>query len=374
MAAAPTLAKAPVAFLCDRYGPGFYAIPGIPGTSGCLKVGGYIRAQGAWGASGDGIPTGADAMAPQGVQTRTNFNDANYQARAALSLDARVATGWGDLRGYARFGAEVVTPFGNSIAPNLQNAPVVFWDRGYIQYVGGTIGKTRSFFDLFALTDGYLTYGNPRASGDSNLYGVLLAGYTARFGDGFSASVSVEDPNGHNKTGPLNFGVAGWGLGTLATTQLGGEGLNQRGYSVPDIIGNLRVDQSWGYLGVSGAIHQVAGSYYSQPGPANPAPLCAGAASTPAALRATGMAGPSRAAARSLSRNAARHFRCELGVRPGAIDAQPAAPFGSSMAAMPAPASAGPMMASMTNHSGMRWPRLSEQHRADDRVEHQRRL
>jgi len=290
MASAPPAgavpAKAPVAFTCERYGPGFYGIPGVPGMSGCLKVGGYIRAQGAWGASGDGTVTGADGMAPQGVLTRSNFNDANYQARAAISLDARLPTAWGDLRGYARFGAEINTPFGTTFPAvsgtvpiaNMPNAPVLFWDRGYIQYVGVTIGKARSFFDLFSLTDGYLTYGNPRASGDTNLYGVVLAGYTAKFGDGFSASVSVEDPNGHNKTGPLNFGVApGWGLGTLATTQLGGQGFNQRGYSVPDIIGNLRVDQSWGYVGVTGAIHQVAASYFSSPGPANPAPACTGA-------------------------------------------------------------------------------------------------
>jgi Porin subfamily len=282
MASAPPAgaapAKAPVAFTCDRYGPGFYGIPGVPGMSGCLKIGGYIRAQGAWGASGDGIPTGADAMAPQGVQTRSTFNDSNYHARAAISLDARLPTAWGDVRGYARFGAEIDTPFGTTfpanaantpLVPNLPNAPVLFWDRGYIQYVGATIGKARSFFDLFALTDGYLTYGNPRASGDTNLTGVVLAGYTAKFGDGFSASVSVEDPNGHNKVGPLNFAVTpGWGLGTLATTQLGGQGLNQRGYSVPDIIGNLRVDQSWGYVGVTGAIHQVAASYYTAGAPA----------------------------------------------------------------------------------------------------------
>lgn len=278
-------AKAPVAFTCDRYGPGFYGIPGVPGMSGCLKIGGYIRAQGAWGASGDGTVTGADAMAPQGVQTRSNFNDSNYQARAAISLDARLPTAWGDLRGYARFGAEIVTPFGttypavNGTTPllNMPNAPVLFWDRGYIQYVGATIGKARSFFDLFALTDGYLTYGNPRASGDTNLYGVLLAGYTAKFGNGFSASVSVEDPNGHNKVGSLNFGTAGWGLGTLGTTQLGGQGFNQRGYSVPDIIGNLRVDQSWGYVGVTGAIHQVAASYYNGGAPAP----CGGAGGEP---------------------------------------------------------------------------------------------
>jgi hypothetical protein len=276
--AAPMPTKAPVAFLhvCDRYGPGFYNIPGIPGMDGCLKVGGYIRAQGAWGASGDGIPVGADAMAPQGRQTRINFNDANYDARAVMSLDARVMTGWGDLRGYARFGAEVNTPFGNSISPNLQNNPVVFWDRGFIQFAGGTIGKARSFFDLFSLTDGFLTYGNPRASGDTDLYGVVLAGYTARFGNGFSASVSVEDPNGHNKTGPIDLNSSAIGLGTLTTAQLGGEGLNLRGYSVPDIIGNLRVDQSWGFAGVSGAIHQVAPGYYSGPSIAGFGAGCSG--------------------------------------------------------------------------------------------------
>ena len=316
-------AKSPVVFTCDRYGPGFYGIPGVPGMSGCLKIGGYIRAQGAWGASGDGIVTGADVMAPQGVYTRTNFNDSNYQARAAVSLDARLPTAWGELRGYARFGAEVITPFGGTsptggALPFQPNAPVVFWDRGYMQYVGATIGKTRSLFDLFSLTDGYLTYGNPRASGDTNLYGVLLAGYTARFGNGFSASVSVEDPNGHNKVGPLNFGITpGWGLGTLGTTQLGGQGLNQRGYSVPDIIGNLRVDQSWGYVGVSGALHQVAGSYYTVPGPANPGPACNRATVGLQQSRQPVWLGRLGRRPGHYPRHAARHLRCQRGVQPG---------------------------------------------------------
>jgi hypothetical protein len=31
---------------------------------------------------------------------------------------------------------------------------------------------------------------------------------------------------------------------------------------MPDIVGNLRLDQPWGFVGVSGAIHQVAGQYY----------------------------------------------------------------------------------------------------------------
>jgi hypothetical protein len=31
---------------------------------------------------------------------------------------------------------------------------------------------------------------------------------------------------------------------------------------MPDIVGNLRWDQNWGYVGVSGAVHQVAATYY----------------------------------------------------------------------------------------------------------------
>src|SRR6185312_17494011 len=38
------------------------------------------------------------------------------------------------------------------------------------------------------------------------------------------------------------------------------------GLRMPDIVGNLRWDQNWGYVGVSGAIHQVAGQYF---GPGN---------------------------------------------------------------------------------------------------------
>jgi len=31
---------------------------------------------------------------------------------------------------------------------------------------------------------------------------------------------------------------------------------------MPDFVGNLRWDQNWGYVGVSGAVHQVAATYY----------------------------------------------------------------------------------------------------------------
>src|SRR5580698_2625375 len=63
--------KAPVQYVkvCSLYGEGFFY---IPGTSACIKVGGYIRLQGGVGASGDGVVLGADSMALQGRNTRTD--------------------------------------------------------------------------------------------------------------------------------------------------------------------------------------------------------------------------------------------------------------------------------------------------------------
>ena len=34
------------------------------------------------------------------------------------------------------------------------------------------------------------------------------------------------------------------------------------GFRVPDVVANLRVDQAWGFAGISGALHDVSGAYY----------------------------------------------------------------------------------------------------------------
>ena len=259
--------------VCDEYGPGFFYIPGTPG---CMKIGGYLRLQGAANASGDGIVTGADTMASQGRFDRFSSNDLNYQARAAMSLDVRLPTNWGLLRGYVRGGLEMVTPFNNpNNSPPSQNntppaAPLGWWDRGFIEFAGFTVGKQRSFFDMFDPVSSY-TYGNPRTTGDTDLTGVIMAGYTARFGAGWSASVSVEDPNGHNKFGVCDASSACWAINGIVTTDngLSGQSFSARGLNMPDVVGNLRVDQPWGYLGLSGAVHQVAGAYYTNPGSVN---------------------------------------------------------------------------------------------------------
>jgi hypothetical protein len=264
-----SLGKVPAQFLraCSNYGEGFWY---VPGSEACIKLGGYLRFQGAINASGEGTVLGADNMATQGLDTRANTSGFNYDARAVMSLDLRVPTSLGLVRAYARFGAEQDTPIGPAYMTTpaqaaSPNSPFLFWDRGYIQLAGVTVGKARSFFDIFAASDGFLTYGNLRTTGDTDLTGVLLAAYTYNWGGGISTTLSIENPDDHFKVGVSDFGLAGqWGLGTLATDNayMGAETAGP-GMAMPDIVGNLRLERSFGYVGLSAALHQVAGAYYT---------------------------------------------------------------------------------------------------------------
>ena len=41
------------------------------------------------------------------------------------------------------------------------------------------------------------------------------------------------------------------------------------GFRVPDIVANLRVDQAWGFAGISAALHDASGAYYLTPNVVN---------------------------------------------------------------------------------------------------------
>ncbi|HZO47220.1 MAG TPA: porin [Xanthobacteraceae bacterium] len=260
----PPPTKAGVAYVrvCSMHGEGFFY---IPGTDACIKLGGYLRLQVAGGASGDGIVTGASTMASQGLIDRTRNNSVNYQARGVMSLDVRAPTPLGQLRGYFRAGAEIDTPFnGNTGVSGLSvnNTANVFWDRGYIQFAGFTAGRAVSFFDIFSVSNRY-TYANLRTNGDTELNGAILFGYTHQLGGGWSASLSVEDPGSHWKVGVIDATQASFNLGSITPDNaFGNQSNTTNGFRVPDIIANMRVDQAWGYVGVSGVLHQVAGAYY----------------------------------------------------------------------------------------------------------------
>src|SRR5216684_761742 len=225
--------------ICSLYGDGFYY---IPGTDTCLKIGGYVRVQVDFGAGGGGIVQGSGGgMIPTALYNRQTTNDVNYRVRAVVSFDVRQQTEYGTLRTYIRAGWDQTTPAvtGAGTTPVNVGAPgnsaLNYWDRAFIQFAGFTVGRAQSFFDIF--------------------------------GNGVSGTLSVEDPNVHNKantydvTAPGFFAINGGQVNDNAFNTQAGV-INNNGFRLPDIIANLRVDQAWGYAGVSAAIHDVSGAYF----------------------------------------------------------------------------------------------------------------
>jgi hypothetical protein len=260
---------APVQYvkICTLYGDGFYY---IPGTDTCLKMGGYLRVQVETNMGGGGVPVGdsAGGEISQGRFTRDLTNDINYRVRGAISWDVRQQTEYGTLRTYIRFGAENTTPQTTGSGTTFNP----FWDRAFIQFAGFTVGRSQSFFDLVTYGGAY-SYHNVRVSGDTGASGENLWAYTAQFGNGFSATFSLEDP-ATRKGGTVDLSNNGGGFLIPATALVAdnafaiqglAQGTGPFGFRVPDLIANLRVDQAWGFAGISGALHDVSGAYFQTP-------------------------------------------------------------------------------------------------------------
>jgi Porin subfamily len=257
---------APVQYvkICSLYGDGFYY---IPNTDTCIKMGGYARVQAEYNAGAGGVSVGnLTSEGPQGRFTRDFTNDLNYRVRGAISWDVRQQTEYGTLRTYIRFGAENTTPT-NTGGGTTANP---FWDRAFIQFAGFTVGRSQSFFDLFTYGGG-MSYHSVRTSGDTGATGQNLWAYTAQFGNGFSGSLSLEDPSAR-KQGTFDANnTAFWGVnGALGPDSAfavnGAPGATPAagfGFRMPDIVVNGRVDQAWGFAGISAAIHDASGGYYS---------------------------------------------------------------------------------------------------------------
>jgi hypothetical protein len=242
--------------ICSLYGDGFYY---IPGTNTCLKMGGYLRVQAEYnmGAGGIAIGQGTTEGAAQSRFNRFDTNDVNYRTRAAISWDVREQTEYGTLRTYIRTGVQVTTP------TDTEAGGAVFWDRAFMQFAGFTVGKTQSFYDLFTYGGG-MSYHNVRVAGDTGAAGLTVWAYTAQFGNGISGTVSAESPNGHNRSPVIDAQVAAFTLnsGITGDSAFHAQVAGQNGFRMPDVIANLRMDQAWGFVGVSGAIHDASGAYY----------------------------------------------------------------------------------------------------------------
>jgi hypothetical protein len=250
---------APVQYvkICSLYGDGFYY---IPGTDTCIKMGGYLRVQAEYNMGGGGVAIGNNTGGEpsQARYTRDGTNDINYRVRGAISWDVRQQTEYGTLRTYIRFGAENTTP-ANAGSGSTANP---FWDRAFIQFAGFTVGRSQSFFDL-ATYGGAYSYHNVRTSGDTGASGQNLWAYTAQFGNGFSGTLSLEDP-ANRKNGTIDASAASWAINGVTTVDsaFAQQAAAMNGFRMPDIIANFRVDQAWGFAGVSAALHDASGAYY----------------------------------------------------------------------------------------------------------------
>jgi Porin subfamily len=274
---------APVEYVkvCSLYGAGFWY---IPGTDTCIKIGGFFRFEVGFNTDGGFNPLGSTGggWAASGGFTRVN-GQTGFRERSLMSFDARTQTEYGTLRSYMDIGQIAQTQAtaggngstGSSLAsnsnaggPNGGAATSVYSDRAFIQFAGMTAGRMRSFFDMVFLA-AYSNIGQ-RFTGDSSGAGITGIAYTWQFGGGLSASLSLEDPGylsgGHGRSTvnlagggiPINNGdtTTAFGIGQIQT--------NVKGMEFFDAVANIRLDQQWGFVGASFALHDASGGYYGQ--------------------------------------------------------------------------------------------------------------
>lgn len=223
--------------ICSLYGVGFYY---IPGTDMCLKIGGWVRAEYAWGQNGNF----AWGWANSNLNDRTTNNSA-WRARGYITADARNQTEYGTVRSYIAIGLST-NNVGTDSASNTFSA-----NRAFIQWAGFTFGLAQSFFDFYSVPA--TSYWGAFPASDTGDPGWLVIAYTAQFGNGFSATISGE----MRRMTSIGFGQANQAVPGGTT------GAGYAGFQWPDVVGNLRVDQAWGSAQIMGAIHNVNAPYYT---------------------------------------------------------------------------------------------------------------
>ena len=272
--------------ICSLYGAGFYY---IPGTDMCLKVGGWVREEIAWHANGS-LTNGAFANA---VNSRAT-NNFTMRSRGYITADARNQSEYGTIRSYIAVGLSGNDNANTSGTASVEE-PVFSSNRAFIQFAGFTFGLAQSFFDFYSVPA--TSYWGAFGASDTGDPGWKVASYTAQFGNGLSGTIGIEaarrtqiintdnsdltllTTTGANGTLVLGQGLAGGAISSALTgVASGGQGA-YAGAQVPDVVGNLRIDQAWGSAQIMAAWHLVDATYYStQAG----TPFVGVAATTPA--------------------------------------------------------------------------------------------
>ena len=190
-------------------------------------------------------------------------------------MDTRSATEYGVVRTYAlttfswttdtyaagsAAGSTVYSSLGGTAATNNASSGAggsgaVGVQYAYLQFAGFTIGRATSEFS--SPWQSYPANNMDLLVGSANdVVGVSQFTYTAQFGNGVSAAVSVQDPTSNFQAGVNNLSVAGSSVSALFGTS------DYAGSMAPDIIGTVTVDQAWGLFKFSAAAHDNHAAYY----------------------------------------------------------------------------------------------------------------
>jgi len=218
----------------------------LPGSDTCLKISGYITGQIAMGSLQNSwfAPNLAGA-AGTGAFILTKYTpDIGFSTRAQVNFDAVSNTANGPLLGH------IEIQMNNGEAGGFDTLGGATVNSGYVQWAGITAGKHGSFYDYLAGGDTWKDFFSPDHSGTP----INLLAYTASFGGGFSATLSMEENESVSGFGPAAGTVYTSSGAVLATTSISSR---QLGVRAPDIVGSLDVTQSWGGAHLAGVAHNI---------------------------------------------------------------------------------------------------------------------
>jgi hypothetical protein len=256
----PSQKAAPVSYvkICDAYGAGFFF---IPGTDTCVKLGGYVRVEYQYTPAqdvyrlapaviaanevGTGMRTGTGdidarrrltstaAIATSGandvnVQPKALQDETGFEVRGRIDVDARTPTTIGVARTFIRLRAANTSGIRNTTPVNVfgyanstASTTSITIESAMVQWAGFTFGVAP---ENYAMMPSMMYHANPWA-GFPN--GMKQLAYTAQLGGGVSATLAIEDRTDHGSSIVVS-----------------------RPDTAAAIVGNLRIDQPWGFAAV----------------------------------------------------------------------------------------------------------------------------
>jgi len=224
--------------ICTLYGEGFFY---IPGSDICLKIGGYVRADYRWNATGGGQPhyTGGN-----GAQDRSVPPFA-MRHRAHFNFDSRTQTAYGTLRTYAAVHVDNADQGTVTVNPT----------RAFIQWAGFTFGHTKSFTDTPGTPgdDTFKSLFQNQNISDTGANGTNQIAYTWELGNGMTLNIGADERRNKAIANLSNVVVT---EGAQPATAFGP-------YQHPTPWVNFSVNQAWGRFGASAIFNKVNATYYN---------------------------------------------------------------------------------------------------------------